>query len=158
LQSTGDHDKIVSDRENSVGNCGLTAKKGENVVAEHISFDELVAFVWMEKLTPELKQLTLRVNRHLMGCDQCAQMVEQLQQIHADGDELRRRQEAERILRRQADQVVPLFSHSFDQAGEGSVYAASQPRTVIIEERILTQEGTFSEKKEDLGNCTNEPG
>lgn len=106
----------------------------------HISFEDLVAFVWMEKMTPELKCMSVRVNRHLMTCQQCAEELEKLQLARREARALRRRQWAEHMFRSKPDNVVELFSRRREGQRSSAIYAANQPRTVVLEEIELEPE------------------
>lgn len=105
----------------------------------HISFEDLVAFVWMEKLTPELRELSVRVNRHLLTCRECVEQLEKLQEAKALACSLRRRQWAEQTFRSKSDNVVELFPCQREGQSSSAVYAASQPRTAVLEEMELEE-------------------
>ncbi len=80
---------------------------------EHITFEELTRFVWMEQVTPETMALSLRVNRHLMQCDDCARRMARLQSLHEDAMALRRRRAqlamANRKLREVNEELLPKY-------------------------------------------------
>ena len=68
---------------------------------EHISFEELSKFVWIERVNAETLALSLRVNRHLVQCKECSRRVEKLQQIYDDARILRdRKLQLERVNRK----------------------------------------------------------
>lgn len=80
---------------------------------KHISFGELVAFAWMDELTPEMRDLALKVNRHLIRCEGCQRRLEQMEQIRREAEELRdqqrKREEAKRRMDANSGRVLPFL-------------------------------------------------
>ena len=112
---------------------------------EHISFQELVSFVWMEKLDEETKALAVRVNRHLLTCDDCAETAKQLQSIRARARTLKERQtlleETNRRVLEVQGKLIPLFSRRSGEASGEVIFSAAAERRPEV-----TEEGTFPEK------------
>ena len=80
---------------------------------EHISFEELSKFVWMERVNTETLALSLRVNCHLVQCRECSRRVEQLQKIHDDARILRQRKlqlaRVNRKLKEVNETILPQY-------------------------------------------------
>ncbi len=117
---------------------------------KHISFGDLVTFAWMEELTPETRELALRVNQHLIQCEECQTRLEQLQQIRQDAEELRekkrKRDEAERRMNAHSGRVLPFLGREIQSI---KFCAADQKRAEIQEEGVIHLEPSQVDEKKD---------
>jgi anti-sigma factor RsiW len=100
----------------------------------HIDFADLTIFVWMDALTPETKELALRVNQHLVGCPECRQRVEELQRLRQEAEELRKsRRTLAQEEQKDMGKVLP-----FRRQVETVHIAAAEPhREVVAEEGTI---------------------
>jgi hypothetical protein len=105
---------------------------------QHISFGDLVTFVWMDALTPEMKQLALRVNAHLVGCPECQEKVTKLQQLHQEAQDLRQQKnlllEANRRLAESQDRVIPFLRQQVETL---EFSAANDQEFRVAEEGVI---------------------
>ena len=80
---------------------------------EHISLEDLVKFIWMDSLDPENMELSMKVNCHLIQCEECARRAEQLQKMHEDTCALRRRRgaitETNRRMKKINNELLPVY-------------------------------------------------
>lgn len=103
----------------------------------HISMEDLVAFVWMRELTPEMKKFSMVVNCHLLSCEDCRKQVQKLQKVRAEVKELRRRQQRTASLAKQRGNLLAFPPLPGVTGEERALYAAAQTRTQMVEEREL---------------------
>ncbi len=116
----------------------------------HISFGDLVAFVWMEELTPGNRELALRVNQHLIKCEECQIRLEQLEQIRQDAAELkdkrRKRDNAKGRMNAYRGKILPFVGREMQTI---KFCAADHKQVEIQEEGVIHLDAFRADEEKD---------